>query len=115
MSQLSNSSYENEYCTYEHVGLNVVPPRSVNKVGVSCKLTSASNSNPLAVSVFREIHSSWCLQRISTARRPIAQASLKGETPCREIVKIVQPLLDSEKLQKKYFIGTYQLHTSIVG
>ena len=38
------------------------------------------------------------LQRISTARRPIAQASRNGDAPGREIVKIVHPLLDSEKI-----------------
>ena len=42
------------------------------------------------------------LQRISTARRPIAQASRNGDAPGREIVKIVHPLLDSENIEEKY-------------
>ena len=46
--------------------------KRVNKVGVSGKPTSASNLNPSAVSVLREIHSSWCLHRIRKALRPIA-------------------------------------------
>ena len=65
------------------------------------------------------------LQRISTARRPIAQASRNGDAPGREIVKIVHPLLDSENREKKMvdkgaftydvrcFLGIFDLPTLI--
>ena len=88
-------------CKIVYHGNEVIELKSVNKVGVSGKPTSASISNPSAVSVLREIHSSWCLQRIRKALRPIAKAILRGDTPPREIVNNVQPLLASEKMIKK--------------
>ena len=58
--------------TIAYHGGDPIQLKRVNKVGVSGKPTSASNSNPLAVSALREIHSSWCLHRIRKALRPIA-------------------------------------------
>ena len=49
------------------------------------------------------------LQRISTARRPIAQASRNGDAPGREIVKIVHPLLDSENIRIDSTLKYFQL------
>ena len=57
---------------HTYLGEGLVPLNMVSKVGVSWRLTSASNSNPLAVSVFKEIHSSWCLHFIKKALRPWA-------------------------------------------